>query len=114
MGTPDRRDPGEEPEEEPGRDEYEPYGPEWRGPGSHGPYPHEQPRGSEPLNARSPLRLRAILSGIALVIAVAAAILFALGAQADGDGDWAAAGICAAVAVIAAIDLVVIARRARS
>ncbi|NVI92830.1 hypothetical protein HUX53_37550 [Actinomadura sp. BRA 177] len=66
------------------------------------------------MSARSPLRLRAIMSGVALVIAVAAAIVFAIGIGAKGDGSWAAAGICAAVAVIAAIDLVVIARRART
>jgi hypothetical protein len=109
VGSPDRHDRDRlDPE---GRGP-EPYGPEYLGPGSRGPYRHEQPRGSEPLSARSPLRLRAIMSGAALVIAVAAAIVFALGAQ--GDGSWAAAGICAAVAVIAAVDLVVIARRARS
>ncbi|WP_021599737.1 MULTISPECIES: DUF6343 family protein [Actinomadura] len=74
--------------------------------------PHDGgPRGDEPLHARSPLRLRAVLSAVALVAAVAAAMVFAVGAQ--DDGTWAAAGICAAVAVIAAIDLVVIARRAR-
>jgi hypothetical protein len=56
--------------------------------------------------------LRAILSTVALVVAVPAAIVFAVGAQ--DDGSWAAAGICAAVAVIAAIDLVVIARRSRT
>ena len=111
MGAPDRNEPDRN-EPEPRDDE--PYGPDYHGPGSRGPYPHGQPRGGEPLNARSPLRLRAILSGIALVAAVAAAILFALGAQGDGDGSWAAAGICAVVAVIAAADLVVIARRART
>lgn len=119
MGSHERRDPDSGDRDPRDRDRIdpegrgpEPYGPDFHGPGSRGPYPHEQPRGSEPLNARSPLRLRAILSGAALVIAVAAAIVFAIGAQ--GDGSWAAAGICAAVAVIAALDLVVIARRARS
>ena len=62
--------------------------------------------------ARSPLQLRAILSAVALVGAVAAAILFALGA--DGDGAWAAAAICTMVALIAAVDLVVIAKRSRT
>ncbi|WP_433479382.1 DUF6343 family protein [Spirillospora sp. CA-142024] len=95
----------------PGRDAHGPPEDEGRGPGPPGPEPPRRPRGSEPLTARSPLRLRAVLSVIALVGAVAAAILFTLKAQ--GDGSWAAAGICAAVAVIAAADLVVIARRTR-
>ncbi|TDE29623.1 hypothetical protein E1289_19885 [Actinomadura sp. 6K520] len=63
------------------------------------------------MTARSPLRLRAVLSAVALVLAVGAAIVFTV--TADGDGAWAAAAICAVVAVIAAVDLVVIARRAR-
>ncbi|TDC95281.1 hypothetical protein E1285_07450 [Actinomadura sp. 7K507] len=64
------------------------------------------------MTARSPLRLRAILSGIALLGTAAAAVLFALTAQREGDGGlWAVAAVCAAIAVIAAIDLVVIARR---
>ncbi|TYC16901.1 hypothetical protein FXF65_07710 [Actinomadura syzygii] len=67
------------------------------------------------MTARSPLRLRAILSGIALVGTAAAAVLFAVRAQSGGgDGAWAAAAICAGVALIAALDLVVIARRSRT
>ncbi|MFI0408756.1 DUF6343 family protein [Actinomadura sp. 3N508] len=85
------------------------------GPGSRGPYRHRQPAGKEPLDARSPLRLRAILSGVALVGTAAAAIVFAVaGQRGDDDGAWVAAALCAVVAVIAAIDLIVIARRARS
>ncbi|MGW2312579.1 DUF6343 family protein [Actinomadura luteofluorescens] len=105
---PDRREPGRN---EPDRHDIGREDPGWHGPGSHGPYPHEQPRGDEPLTARSPLLLRAVLSAVALVGAVAAAIVFTL--NASGGGPWTAAGICAAVAVIAAVDLVVIARRAR-
>ncbi|GLW67404.1 hypothetical protein Arub01_56470 [Actinomadura rubrobrunea] len=77
--------------------------------------PHRQPPGDEPSTARSPLRLRAVLSGVALVAGAAAAVLFALsGARGRDPGPWVAAAICAAVAVIAAIDLVAIARRART
>ncbi|TDC55696.1 hypothetical protein E1281_11300 [Actinomadura sp. KC345] len=64
------------------------------------------------MTARSPLRLRAVLSATALIGTAAAAVLFALTAQREGDGAlWGVAAVCAAVAVIAAIDLVVIARR---
>lgn len=76
----------------------------------------DRPRreGDEPLTARSPLRLRQVLSVIALVAGIAAAVYFGIrGAQGGGPGagPWVAAGISAAVAVIAAIDLWVIARR---
>ncbi|GAA4145698.1 DUF6343 family protein [Actinomadura keratinilytica] len=75
---------------------------------------HRQPEGDEPLTARSPLRLRAVLSGIALLAGTVAAVLFALSAAHARDaGPWVAAAICAAVALIAASDLVAIARRAR-
>ncbi|MFI0369854.1 DUF6343 family protein [Actinomadura sp. 1N219] len=84
-------------------------------PGSRGPYRHRQPSGKEPLAARSPLRLRAILSAVALVGTAAAAVVFAVaGQRGDDDAAFVAAAICAAVAVIAAIDLIVIARRTRS
>lgn len=109
MEEPERHD-RDEPED--GYSEWR--DPDWHGPGSHGPYRHGQPSGREPLTARSPLRLRAVLSGIALVGTAAAAVLFAVRAQTGGgDGGWAAAAVCAAVAVIAALDLVVIARRSR-
>ena len=86
--------------------------PEWRGPGSRGRYRDRQPSGREPLTARSPLRLRAILSGIALVVTAAAAVLFAVTAQREGDGGlWTVAALCAAITVVAAIDLIVIAHR---
>ncbi|MEU6040017.1 DUF6343 family protein [Actinomadura sp. NPDC047616] len=77
--------------------------------------PHRQPRGDEPLTARSPLGLRAVLSGVALVAGAVAAVLFGLSAAHARDaGPWVATAICATVALIAAIDLVVIARRART
>lgn len=131
MAAPDPHDPGrreersepgrdgpaprERPRDEPGEEYSEWRDPDWHGPGSRGPLPQHQPTGREPLTARSPLRLRAVLSGIALVGTAAAAVVFALDARGGGgDGSWGAAAVCAAVAVIAAIDLVVIARRARS
>ncbi|GAA0233310.1 hypothetical protein GCM10009527_032250 [Actinomadura nitritigenes] len=74
----------------------------------------EQPPGTEPMTARSALGLRAVLSGIALVAAVAAAIVFGIVANHDGSGAaWGAAVVCVIVAAIAATDLAVIARRAR-
>ncbi|GAB2830450.1 hypothetical protein GCM10022221_31460 [Actinocorallia aurea] len=72
--------------------------------------------GTEPVTARSPLRLRAVLSSIALVASVVATVVFALRAM-HGDGPgaapWVIAAITAATALVAAIDLVVIGRRMR-
>ena len=68
--------------------------------------------GTEPVTARSPLGARRILSMAALVIAVAAAIFFATRAMSTGAEVWRwEAAIAAAVAVIAAIDLLVIRHR---
>ena len=68
-------------------------------------------RGTEPVSARSPLRTRAVLSGIVLPIAIAAAISGGYRASAEGTTVWAVeAAIAALVALIAAIDLAVIAR----
>mgnify|MGYP001157633210 CR=1 FL=1 len=76
---------------------------------------HRRPPGDEPLTARSPLRLRAVLSGIALPAGAAAAVVFAMAGSRDGGpGAWTAAAICAVIALVALIDLVVIARRSRS
>jgi Family of unknown function (DUF6343) len=102
-GPPDR--PGQGPGD-PGRG-HEPQRAE-------GPRHHRQPRGSEPVTARSPLRLRAVMSAIALIAGVVAAVLFGLVAdREDSTGAWIAAAICAALALIALTDLVVIARRFR-
>lgn len=78
-------------------------------------HPHDRP-GTEPLTARSPLRLR-------LVMAVVAAVLFGLGALAlftdaattsdDRAARVAGGAIAALVAVIAVIDAVVVSRRLR-
>ncbi|WP_433417479.1 DUF6343 family protein [Microtetraspora malaysiensis] len=66
-------------------------------------------RGTEPLEARSALRARALLSGIALPIAIAAAAFFAWLASATGEAVWPVeSGIAAFIALVAAIDLVVI------
>ncbi|AQZ66313.1 unnamed protein product [[Actinomadura] parvosata subsp. kistnae] len=68
--------------------------------------------GTEPVTARSPLRARRALSLAALVLGVVAAVFFAVQAMRTGQEVWRwEAAIAAAVAVIAAIDLVVLRRR---
>ncbi|GAA0501056.1 DUF6343 family protein [Streptomyces stramineus] len=63
--------------------------------------------GSEPVTARSPLRLRCALAGWGLVWAVAGAVLFARA----GHSGWAVA--CAVLAAVAAVDLVLVVRHIR-
>ncbi|MEV0971607.1 DUF6343 family protein [Microtetraspora glauca] len=71
-------------------------------------------RGTEPTEARSALRIRAVLSGVALPIALAATIFFAYAAAATGLTVWAVeAGIAAFIALVAAIDLLVVWYRIR-
>jgi len=71
--------------------------------------------GTEPRTARSALRLRLLLSGIALPLAVIATIYFGIRAARTGETVWTVeAVIVGAVAVIALIDLVVIVRRLRA
>ncbi|MEO3790969.1 DUF6343 family protein [Nonomuraea sp. B10E15] len=68
--------------------------------------------GTEPVTARSPLRARRILSWVALVIAVVAGVFFLVRAMSTGEEVWRwEATIAAAVAVVAAIDLVVLRHR---
>ncbi|MFI7697770.1 DUF6343 family protein [Nonomuraea sp. NPDC049480] len=68
--------------------------------------------GTEPLSARSPLRARRVLSLVALVLGVAAAVFFVTRAMSTGEEVWRwEAAIAAAVAVIAAVDLAVLRRR---
>ncbi|NUR92087.1 MAG: hypothetical protein HOY71_49135 [Nonomuraea sp.] len=68
--------------------------------------------GTEPVTARSPLRARRILSWIALVVATAAAVFFVVRAKSTGEAVWAwEAAIAALVAVVAAVDLVVLRHR---
>lgn len=102
--------PSHDPEPTPGPHE-QPHGEPQR---AEGPPHHRQPPGTEPLTARSPLRLRAVMSSIALVSGVVAAVLFALvSARDDSTGAAVAAGICAVLALIALTDLIVITRRFR-
>jgi hypothetical protein len=61
--------------------------------------------GSEPRQARSPLRLRLTLAILGFVWATAAAVGFALASQPG----WA--GICAAIAAIAVVDTAVVVHR---
>jgi hypothetical protein len=63
--------------------------------------------GSEPVQARSPLRMRRGFALWGLVWAVAGAVAFAVA----GRPGWAAA--CAVVAVVAAVDLVTVLRHIR-
>ncbi|WP_336212369.1 DUF6343 family protein [Nonomuraea sp. LPB2021202275-12-8] len=68
--------------------------------------------GTEPATARSPVRARRILSLIALVLGAAAAIFFGSRAMNTGEEVWVwEAVIAAAVAIIAAVDLLVLGRR---
>jgi hypothetical protein len=72
--------------------------------------------GTEPSTARSALGLRAVLSSLALVAGLVAAIWFAVIARQGGVGSQGfavAAVICAAVVVAAGIDLAVIRHRRR-
>jgi sterol desaturase/sphingolipid hydroxylase (fatty acid hydroxylase superfamily) len=77
---------------------------------------HRQPAGTEPVTARSPLRLRAILSGVALAAAAVAGtvfLLYGLAGSGPGAAPWVVAAICGAVVMIATVDLWVIWRRSR-
>ncbi|MEU0781225.1 DUF6343 family protein [Streptomyces sp. NPDC006173] len=81
---------------------------------------HAPRTGTEPRTARSPLRLRLLLSGIFLPLFVAAAVLFGVWAGTSGPGDNPGRGalvvlaaVCAALALLAAVDLLVVTRRRR-
>lgn len=63
--------------------------------------------GSEPVQARSPLRLRLGLAAFGLVWSVAAAVGFIM----LGQPGWA--GFCAAIAAVAVADLIIVARHIR-
>ncbi|MEV5896582.1 DUF6343 family protein [Nonomuraea fuscirosea] len=68
--------------------------------------------GTEPVTARSPLGARRVLSLVALVLGVVAAVFFAVRAMSTGEEVWVwEAVIAAVVAVVAAIDLAVLRRR---
>ncbi|MFI7451866.1 DUF6343 family protein [Nonomuraea sp. NPDC049714] len=68
--------------------------------------------GTEPTTARSPVCVRRILSLAALVLATVAAVFFVSRALSTGEEVWVwEAAIAAAVAVIAAVDLLVLRHR---
>lgn len=70
--------------------------------------------GSEPVTARSALGARAALSGVVLPLALAAGVVFAVLAVRTGEAVWwVEAAIAAAVAPVAAADLLVLRRRMR-
>ncbi|MDJ1134267.1 DUF6343 family protein [Streptomyces iconiensis] len=76
--------------------------------------------GTEPVTARTDLRLRAILSSCGVPVFAAAAVFFAWWASTSHSHSSPSdtllsvlAGVCALLALFAAIDLVVIRRRAR-
>lgn len=89
------------------------------GPGRHGD--GKSPRtGTEPVTARSALRLRSLLSGVFLPVFVAAAVGFGVWAAASGTDSSPGAGVlgslavvCAVLALLAALDLLIVARRRR-
>ncbi|MBL3666637.1 hypothetical protein JL475_11665 [Streptomyces sp. M2CJ-2] len=76
--------------------------------------------GTEPVTARSPLRLRLLLAGAFLPLFTAAAVFFGLWAAESGPGDGPGRGelvvitvACGALALSAAVDLWVVIRRLR-
>ncbi len=90
------------------------------GAGAPPPRPADPHTGTEPRTARSPLRLRRLLAGVFLPLFVAAAVLFAIWAARTDPGGSPSRGVlvgvavgCAALALTAALDLVVVARRLR-
>jgi membrane protein YdbS with pleckstrin-like domain len=72
---------------------------------------HRDRAGSEPANARSPLTLRAILAGAAVVFCVVAAALVSV-FDAGGSPTWLVT-LLLVVAVVSVIDLAVVLRRLR-
>ncbi|GAB7034923.1 DUF6343 family protein [Streptomyces sp. NPDC021749] len=82
----------------------------------------EDPRrsGTEPVTARSPLRLRLILSAVAVVVFGAGTVGFAVWSGAAGPQDspgptvlLVLAVVCGVLVLLAALDLVVLLRRIR-
>ncbi|GHB33286.1 hypothetical protein GCM10010377_24770 [Streptomyces viridiviolaceus] len=76
--------------------------------------------GTEPVTARSPLRLRRLLSAVFLPLFAAGAALFGVWAADTGPGESpgrdtlvALAAVCAALALLAAADLLAVSRRLR-
>ncbi|GAA3688298.1 hypothetical protein GCM10022224_062050 [Nonomuraea antimicrobica] len=72
-------------------------------------------QGTEPVTARSPLRVRRIMSLVALAFGLVAGVFFVVLAVRTGEEVWRwEAAIAAAVVVIAVIDLLVLRRRSRA
>ncbi|MEU1707008.1 DUF6343 family protein [Streptomyces sp. NPDC005706] len=76
--------------------------------------------GTEPVTARSPLRLRLLLSAVFLPLFAAATAVLAVRAAHSGPGDSPGSGalsvlavICGVLALAAALDLAVVTRRLR-
>ncbi|MFD7432996.1 DUF6343 family protein [Streptomyces sp. NPDC059861] len=86
-----------------------------------GAHPARRPRtGTEPRTARSPLRLRMLLNAVFLPVVLAATVLFALWAANSSPsgvpGPAALTGLavaCGVLALVAAVDGVVVRRRMR-
>ncbi|GGR07893.1 DUF6343 family protein [Streptomyces pilosus] len=76
--------------------------------------------GTEPVTARSPLRLRLLLAGVFLPLLLAGCVLFGVRATDAGPDDSPGRGpliflsaVCAFLALTALLDLVVVRRRLR-
>ncbi|MBT2907899.1 DUF6343 family protein [Streptomyces cellulosae] len=76
--------------------------------------------GTEPVTARSPLRLRLLLASVFLPLFVAGTVLFAVWAAGSDPGDSPGSGpltllavVCGVLALTAALDLAVVVRRLR-
>ncbi|MFI8946182.1 DUF6343 family protein [Streptomyces sp. NPDC053750] len=89
--------------------------------GRSGAFGRRFPRtGTEPTTAQSPLRLRRLLSAVFVPLFVAGAAFFGVWAADAGPGDSPGRGslvvlavVCAAFALMAAADLLVVSRRLR-
>lgn len=84
-------------------------------------YDEHRRTGTEPRTARSPLHLRLALSAVFFPLFLAGTVLFATWSTEAGPNDSPSstalatlAGICAALALIAVVDLLVITRRLRA
>ncbi|AIV32635.1 DUF6343 family protein [Streptomyces sp. CCM_MD2014] len=82
---------------------------------------HHPRTGTEPVRAQSALRLRLLLSAVFLPLFLAGAAYFGQWAAGTGTGDSPGRGmlvviavVCAALALLAAADLLVVIRRLRS
>ncbi|WP_399893276.1 DUF6343 family protein [Streptomyces sp. BBFR51] len=77
--------------------------------------------GTEPVRAQSALRMRLLLSAVFLPVFVAGAVFFGFWAAGTGSGESPGRGmlvvvavVCAALALLAAADLLVVVRRLRA